>query len=85
MTSILTRFRELKKIKQKLAATSKAANIQTQFIRLILQKMDIRTEADDVDEGVSLKRFNTENYKWVSPRIRKNIKSVFCSKRANST
>lgn len=41
--------------------------------------MEIKTEADDVDEGVSpnnIKSANGFTNKWTSPKIRKKLKSV---------
>lgn len=43
------------------------------------QKMEIKTEADDVDEGVSstdLQPLIGTANKWTSPRIRKKLRSV---------
>lgn len=50
--------------------------------------MEIKTEADDVDEGVApgnLNRFNSHSSKWTSPKIRKKLKSVmsFTNKNVN--
>lgn len=41
--------------------------------------MEIKTEADDVDEGVSpndLNPMSGHSSKWTSPRIRKKLKSM---------
>lgn len=41
--------------------------------------MEIKTEADDVDEGVSpndLNPLNGQSSKWTSPRIRKKLKTT---------
>ena len=43
------------------------------------QKMEIKTEADDVDEGVSPNDLNPllgHSNKWTSPRIRKKLRSA---------
>lgn len=45
----------------------------------ILQKMEIKTEADDVDEGISPNELNPllgHASKWTSPRIRKKLRSA---------
>jgi len=49
--------------------------------------MEIKSEADDIDEGVSLKGdMLGHSNKWSSPKIRKKIKTVLSfSHRANST
>lgn len=42
--------------------------------------MEIKTEEDEVDEGVSPKDFtltNSLNTKWSSPRVRTKLKSSF--------
>lgn len=40
--------------------------------------MEIKTEADDVDEGISPNKLNSlgKSSKWRSPKIRKKISSV---------
>lgn len=40
--------------------------------------MEIKTEADDVDEGVSPNNLNqmSNSSKWTSPKIRKKLRSV---------
>ncbi|XP_076264823.1 transient receptor potential cation channel A1 isoform X2 [Rhynchophorus ferrugineus] len=78
---------ELEKTKRKLRDISHILETQNQFLRLIVQKMEIKTEADDVDEGVPLKNVTSEHSsKWTSPKIRKKIKSVLnFTNRANST
>ena len=43
------------------------------------QKMEIKTEADDVDEGVSPNELNGNtghSSKWTSPKIRKKLRSA---------
>ncbi|KAJ8922148.1 hypothetical protein NQ315_004083, partial [Exocentrus adspersus] len=70
---------ELTKTKRKLREITGALETQHQFLRLIVQKMEIKTEADDVDEGVSPTNINAlNNYtsKWTSPKIRKKLRSV---------
>jgi len=42
--------------------------------------MEIKTEEDEVDEGVSAKEMaftNNQNGKWSSPRVRTKLKSSF--------
>jgi len=46
----------------------------------VFQKMEIKTEEDEVDEGVSSKEMaftNNLNGKWSSPRVRTKLKSSF--------
>ncbi|XP_058054410.1 transient receptor potential cation channel subfamily A member 1 [Anopheles bellator] len=68
---------ELEKQKRKLRDITCALDTQHQLLRLIVQKMEIKTEADDVDEGVptsdvkGLKASRTS--RWSSPRIRKKL------------
>jgi transient receptor potential cation channel subfamily A member 1 len=52
---------------------------QHQLLRLIVQKMEIKTEADDVDEGVTLRPKSgagLNSSRWTSPKIRKKLKSA---------
>jgi hypothetical protein len=49
----------------------------------IKQKMEIKSEADDVDEGVSIKEvrplsgiINDNPSRWTSPRIRKKLRAL---------
>lgn len=53
----------------------------------MFQKMEIKTETDDIDEGVPLKNTSNGHFnKWTSPKIRKKIKSVLSfSHKANNT
>ncbi|XP_049819373.1 transient receptor potential cation channel subfamily A member 1 [Aethina tumida] len=69
---------ELEKTKKKLRDISATLETQHQFLRLIVQKMEIKTEADDVDEGISPNKLNSlgKSSKWRSPKIRKKISSV---------
>ncbi|KAL1517881.1 hypothetical protein ABEB36_001587 [Hypothenemus hampei] len=78
---------ELDKTKHKLRHISQTLDKQNQFLRLIVQKMEIKSEADDVDEGVSLRSVSAGNSnKWTSPRIRKKMKSVLSfTNRTNSS
>ncbi|XP_066151154.1 transient receptor potential cation channel subfamily A member 1 isoform X2 [Euwallacea fornicatus] len=78
---------ELAKTKSKLRQISQALETQNQFLRLIVQKMEIKSEADDIDEGVPLKGdVQGHSSKWSSPKIRKKVKSVLSfTNRANSS
>ncbi|XP_050311925.1 transient receptor potential cation channel subfamily A member 1 isoform X2 [Anthonomus grandis grandis] len=78
---------EITKTKNRLRQLSQTLEQQNQFLRLIIQKMEIKTEADDIDEGVTLRSGTSgPTTKWTSPRIRKKLKSVInFSHRANST
>ncbi|XP_037907934.1 transient receptor potential cation channel subfamily A member 1-like isoform X1 [Hermetia illucens] len=70
---------EIAKQKRKLKEISRVLEQQHQLLRLIVQKMEIKTEADDVDEGVSpselrpLSAYSTGTSRWTSPRIRKKL------------
>lgn len=76
---------ELEKQKRKLREISSALDNQHQLLRLIVQKMEIKTEADDVDEGVAtsdvkgvgaLRGPNGTTSRWSSPRIRKKLRAA---------
>ncbi|XP_039436937.1 transient receptor potential cation channel subfamily A member 1-like isoform X2 [Culex pipiens pallens] len=77
---------ELEKQKRKLREIGNALDSQHQLLRLIVQKMEIKTEADDVDEGVSTgdgKGLLTlgcgrmmSGSRWSSPRIRKKLRAA---------
>lgn len=76
---------ELDKHRRKLKDISSSLDQQYQMLRLIIQKMEIRTEADDVDEGVSphelkspmghVGALSTQS-RWNSPKIRKKLKQA---------
>ncbi|VVC25448.1 Ion transport domain,Ankyrin repeat-containing domain,Ankyrin repeat [Cinara cedri] len=71
---------EIYKVKDRLKTISSSLESQQTFLRLIIQKMEIKTEEDEVDEGVSSKEiaFSTNlNAKWSSPRVRTKLKSSF--------
>ncbi|XP_031632673.1 transient receptor potential cation channel subfamily A member 1 isoform X3 [Contarinia nasturtii] len=73
---------EMEKQRRKLQSITTTLEHQHQMLRLIVQKMEIKTEADDVDEGVSpndLRAPSAVNSfgaptRWTSPRIRKKLK-----------
>ncbi|XP_034255303.1 transient receptor potential cation channel subfamily A member 1 [Thrips palmi] len=69
---------ELMKTKQKLKEITTALETQHMLLRLVVQKMEIKTEADDVDEGVSSKELKpaSGSSKWTSPRVRKKLRAV---------
>uniref|UniRef100_A0A182PV41 Uncharacterized protein n=2 Tax=Cellia TaxID=44534 RepID=A0A182PV41_9DIPT len=72
---------ELEKQKRKLRDIGTALDAQHQLLRLIVQKMEIKTEADDVDEGVPTSDLKAStglltgnrSSRWSSPRIRKKL------------
>lgn len=57
---------------------------QHHLLRLISRKMDIRTEADDMDEGVPAHEFRLQmaannafyTSRWTSPRIRTKLRAA---------
>ncbi|XP_055299666.1 transient receptor potential cation channel subfamily A member 1 isoform X2 [Sitodiplosis mosellana] len=73
---------ELEKQRRKLNTMASTLEQQHQMLRLIVQKMEIKTEADDVDEGVSPNELRVSSAvsptggpsRWTSPRIRKKLK-----------
>ncbi|KPJ00566.1 Transient receptor potential cation channel subfamily A member 1 [Papilio xuthus] len=64
---------ELIKQKHEIRNMNRIINQQYMLIRLIVQKMEIRTEADDVDEGVSANEIRVVP-RWSSPRLRNNLR-----------
>ncbi|XP_041987192.1 transient receptor potential cation channel subfamily A member 1 [Aricia agestis] len=66
---------ELDKQKRRLREMSQMIEQQHTLVRLIVQKMEIKTEADDVDEGVSPADTRLVP-RWSSPRIRKKLRSA---------
>ncbi|XP_050334009.1 transient receptor potential cation channel subfamily A member 1 isoform X3 [Bactrocera neohumeralis] len=76
---------ELERQRRKLRDISRLMDQQHQLLRLIVQKMEIKTEADDVDEGVSpydLKAVSVygtgpaPGSRWTSPRIRNRLRAA---------
>uniref|UniRef100_A0A1I8PQU6 Transient receptor potential cation channel subfamily A member 1 n=1 Tax=Stomoxys calcitrans TaxID=35570 RepID=A0A1I8PQU6_STOCA len=75
---------ELEKQRRKLRDISRVLDQQHQLLRLIVQKMEIKTEADDVDEGVSPNDLRSTNNhsssangsRWTSPRIRNKLRAA---------
>lgn len=81
---------ELAKQKKKLRDISGVLDNQHQLLRLIVQKMEIKTEADDVDEGIApsdirpvsaaggggaVPGSGQKSSRWNSPRIRNKLKN----------
>ncbi|XP_065161233.1 transient receptor potential cation channel subfamily A member 1 isoform X2 [Atheta coriaria] len=69
---------EIDKTKKKLRDIAIMMESQQQLLRLIVQKMEIKTEADDVDEGVPPSEMHCTGHssKWTSPKIRKKLRSA---------
>ncbi|XP_055841989.1 transient receptor potential cation channel subfamily A member 1 isoform X1 [Episyrphus balteatus] len=72
---------ELERQRHKLRDISRVLEQQHQLLRLIVQKMEIKTEADDVDEGVYPSNTRALTYqsahsRWTSPRIRKKLRAA---------
>ncbi|KAK5642668.1 hypothetical protein RI129_008835 [Pyrocoelia pectoralis] len=69
---------EIEKTKKKLRDISSTLETQQQLLRLIVQKMEIKTEDDDVDEGVSPNESNHSAgaNRWTSPKIRKKLRTA---------
>lgn len=75
---------ELEEQKRKLRDINRILEQQHQLLRLIVQKMEIKTEADDVDEGVSpsdLRSISSglssaSGSRWTSPRIRNKLRAA---------
>nr|QDR50963.1 Transient receptor potential cation channel A1 [Heliconius melpomene] len=67
---------ELEKNKRRIREMSQSIDQIHTLTRLIVQKMEIKTEADDVDEGVS--PYETRVVpRWSSPRIRNKLRSAY--------
>ncbi|XP_034482451.1 transient receptor potential cation channel subfamily A member 1 isoform X2 [Drosophila innubila] len=74
---------ELEKQRRKLRDISRMLEQQHQLVRLIVQKMEIKTEADDVDEGISPNELRSvvglssaSGNRWNSPRIRNKLRAA---------
>ncbi|XP_050537848.1 transient receptor potential cation channel subfamily A member 1 isoform X2 [Daktulosphaira vitifoliae] len=71
---------EIDKVKDRLKVITSSLETQQTFLRLIIQKMEIKTEEDEIDEGVFPKDMvftNSLNARWSSPRIRTKLKPSF--------
>ncbi|XP_037720528.1 transient receptor potential cation channel subfamily A member 1 isoform X4 [Drosophila subpulchrella] len=74
---------ELERQRRKLRDISRMLEQQHQLVRLIVQKMEIKTEADDVDEGISPNELRSMvglrsagGNRWNSPRIRNKLRAA---------
>ncbi|XP_030385456.1 transient receptor potential cation channel subfamily A member 1 isoform X3 [Scaptodrosophila lebanonensis] len=74
---------ELERQRRKLRDISRMLEQQHQLVRLIVQKMEIKTEADDVDEGISPNDLRSVvgigsagSNRWNSPRIRNKLRAA---------
>ncbi|CAH0716261.1 unnamed protein product, partial [Brenthis ino] len=67
---------ELDKSKRRMREMSQTIDQIHTLTRLIVQKMEIKTEADDVDEGVSPSDARVIP-RWSSPRIRNKLRSAY--------
>ncbi|XP_033241465.1 transient receptor potential cation channel subfamily A member 1 isoform X1 [Drosophila pseudoobscura] len=74
---------ELERQRRKLRDISRMLEQQHQLMRLIVQKMEIKTEADDVDEGISPNEIRSVvgsasagTNRWNSPRIRNKLRAA---------
>ncbi|KAF4531899.1 hypothetical protein B566_EDAN000928 [Ephemera danica] len=79
---------ELDKQRRRLREMSVMLEGQHQLLRLIVQKMEIKTEADDVDEGVSprdMKNGSLSLARWTSPRLDKKTRSMLSQSRHSPT
>ncbi|XP_071446354.1 transient receptor potential cation channel subfamily A member 1 [Hetaerina americana] len=79
---------ELEKQKRRLKEIYTTLEMQHQLIRLIVQKMEIKTEADDIDEGVSpsdlIRSSSSSCTKWTSPKMRKKLRSAITFTKGHS-
>ncbi|XP_048488333.1 transient receptor potential cation channel subfamily A member 1 isoform X2 [Plutella xylostella] len=66
---------EMEKHKRRLKEMSQLLEQQHTLVRLIVQKMEIKTEADDVDEGVSPGDARVVP-RWSYPRLRNKLRSA---------
>jgi transient receptor potential cation channel subfamily A member 1 len=83
ISNLMEQQHQLLRLIVQVRITVNARKIQIQSKIFFLQKMEIKTEADDVDEGVSVKELRplsamlSENpSRWNSPRIRKKLRSA---------
>nr|XP_017028043.1 transient receptor potential cation channel subfamily A member 1 isoform X3 [Drosophila kikkawai] len=74
---------ELERQRRKLRDISRMLEQQHHLVRLIVQKMEIKTEADDVDEGISPNELRSVvglgsagGNRWNSPRIRNKLRAA---------
>nr|WMY99264.1 transient receptor potential A1 [Bemisia tabaci] len=80
---------ELIKMKRNMKSMMTTMEAQHQFLRLIVQKMEIKTEADEVDEGVSPKDLQSLSgvnaTRLPSPRARQKLRNCRCSAKSIQT
>ncbi|XP_046391330.1 transient receptor potential cation channel subfamily A member 1 [Ischnura elegans] len=80
---------ELEKQKRRLKEMHTSIEMQHQLLRLIVQKMEIKTEADDIDEGVSpndlIRSTLSSCSKWTSPKMRKKLRCALSFTKGHST
>lgn len=77
-------YEELAKQKRRFKEISISLQRQHQLLRLIVQKMEIRSEADDFDEAtthINKPQFPNDDSKWKSPTLRKTIRSAHILRR----
>ncbi|KAH8415460.1 hypothetical protein KR222_000199 [Zaprionus bogoriensis] len=74
---------EMERQRRKLRDIGRMLEQQHQLVRLIVQKMEIKTEADDVDEGISPNELRSVvglssagSNRWNSPRIRNKLRAA---------
>ncbi|XP_041563932.1 transient receptor potential cation channel subfamily A member 1 isoform X3 [Drosophila elegans] len=74
---------ELERQRRKLRDISRMLEQQHHLVRLIVQKMEIKTEADDVDEGIPPNELRSVvglrsagGNRWNSPRIRNKLRAA---------
>nr|NP_001097554.4 transient receptor potential cation channel A1, isoform J [Drosophila melanogaster]ABW08500.4 transient receptor potential cation channel A1, isoform J [Drosophila melanogaster]AEU17863.1 TRPA1 isoform B [Drosophila melanogaster] len=74
---------ELERQRRKLRDISRMLEQQHHLVRLIVQKMEIKTEADDVDEGISPNELRSVvglrsagGNRWNSPRVRNKLRAA---------
>jgi len=71
------------KAKQRLKEMSASLEAQHLLLRLIVQKMEIKTEADDVDEGTPPKPAGAV-CRWKAPRLRNRLRAARAFKKSPS-
>ncbi|XP_046389520.1 transient receptor potential cation channel subfamily A member 1-like isoform X3 [Ischnura elegans] len=79
----------LERQKRQLSDISKTLNAQHQLMRLIIQKMEIKTEADEVDEGTPPGDIGHSTKpcsgRWQAPSFRNKLQSAYAlSKKKNN-
>lgn len=74
---------ELEKHKRKLREIGRLLEQQHQLLRLIVRKMEIKTEADDLDESITTHDVRSSGgvsngtiSRWTSPRLRSKLRAA---------